>query len=139
MESLTLFKTPRHNYAVGPVHWFISRRICHAPRRVRGLQKPLLAKLSQLRGVGRTVRRRAAPKSTGALAREFIVCPRFRCETACQSRFRGRVYRSKYDDTPYPSSRRAPCRWASHPTRAVNSCTVYSVVENSQEVLLLTI
>ena len=38
-----------------------------------------------------------------------------------------------------PSLRRAPRRWASQPTRAVNSCTVYSVVENSQEVLLLTI
>ena len=38
--------------------------------------------------------RRAAPKSTGALAREFIVCPRFHCEAACQSRFRAGVYRS---------------------------------------------
>ena len=38
--------------------------------------------------------RRAAPKSTGALAREFIVCPRFHCEAACQSRFRVGVYRS---------------------------------------------
>ena len=71
-----------------------SHRICHAPRRVRGLQKLLLAKLSQLCGVGRNVRRRAAPKSTGALAREFIICPRFHCEAACQSRFRAGVYRS---------------------------------------------
>ena len=29
-----------------------------------------------------------------------------------------------------PSSRRLPCRWASRPTRAVNSCTVYSVVNS---------
>ena len=71
-----------------------SRRICHAPRRVGGSQELLLAKLSQLRGVGQTVRSRAAPKSTGALAREFIVCPRFHCEAACQSRFRVGVYRS---------------------------------------------
>lgn len=90
----TSVKAPRHSYAVGLVRWFISRRICHAPRRVRGSQELLLAKLSQLCGVGRTVRHRAAPKSTGALAREFIVCPRFHCEAACQSRFCGRVHRS---------------------------------------------
>ena len=95
----------------------------------RGIQKLLLAKLSQLRGVGLAVRSRVAPKSTGALAREFIVCPRFHGEAACQSRFRGRVDRSRYDVMPYPSLRRAPCRWTFQPTRAVNSCTVYSVVK----------
>ena len=61
---------------------------------VWGLQELLLAKLSQLCKCRLYEHRRAAPKSTGALAREFIICPRFHCEAACQSRFRDNVHRS---------------------------------------------
>lgn len=75
------------------------------------------------------------PPSPRERVSKYLYPPRFHCEAACQSRFWGRVHRS--------GSRRH--RAAPHVADRLQSrgicarCTVYSVVKDSQEVLLLTI
>ena len=41
VHANTSIKGPRHSDAVGSVCWFISRRICHAPRRAGGYRSRL--------------------------------------------------------------------------------------------------
>ncbi len=75
------------------------------------------------------------PPSPRERVSKYLYHPRFHCEAACQSRFWGRVHRSglrRHCAAPRVADRLQSRRFCAR-------CTVYSVVKDSQEVLLLTI
>ena len=101
-----------------------SRRICHVPRRVGGYRSCFwLSCLNSAMPSSRAPQ--GCPQVYGSACARIYCLPALSLRSGLPKPFSGRRLSLRLK----PSSRRLPCRWASQPTRAVNSCTVYSVVK----------